>query len=338
MSSGIIVVGSVLHAGDGAAYVYKNGGSYSQQAEFTDPGAAGNDFFGSTVAISSSTDVMVSAPFEDNDEGAVFSYTLSGSAWQTTPTATLTDPEGSSGYGDLFGEGLAVDGSTMVIGAPGAPGASPPATCSGSGAGAGCSTGAVYVYKDALHTWTEEAKLVASNGEGCSTTCSSGADVMGGDYFGWSVAIKGTTVAIGAPYASIPPAPDGGTSDTPNSTGTAYVFTGSGSSWVQHAELSDPPEVTNGGQDWFGFKVAVATSSSVVVTAPYEPDGDATGAAFVFSKQGSVWATYPTELTALDGAPGDYFGNHSLATSGRSYVYVGGTGPGDVGELYIFKR
>jgi hypothetical protein len=165
-------------------------------------------------------------------------------------------------------------------------------------------------------------------------TCSSGADVMGGDYFGWSVAIKGTTVAIGAPFASIPKAPDGGTSASPNSTGTAYVFTGSGSSWAQQAELSDPAEVTNGGQDWFGFKISVASASSVVVTSPYDPEGNATGAAFVFGKQGSSWATYPTELTALDGTPGDYFGYYSLATSGRSYVYVGS----DDGNLYIFKR
>ena len=56
-----------------AAYVYTNGGSYSKQAEFTDPGETTNDFFGSTVAIASNTDVMVSAPFELTDEGAVFS-------------------------------------------------------------------------------------------------------------------------------------------------------------------------------------------------------------------------------------------------------------------------
>jgi hypothetical protein len=53
--------------------VYTNGGSYSKQAEFTDPGETTNDFFGSTVAIASNTDVMVSAPFELTDEGAVFS-------------------------------------------------------------------------------------------------------------------------------------------------------------------------------------------------------------------------------------------------------------------------
>jgi FG-GAP repeat len=335
VGDGIIVVGAPDYDGDGAAYVYTNGGSYSQQATFTDPGAAGNDFFGSLVGVASSSSVMVTAPFEQNEEGAVFEYTESGSNWQTTPTDTFTAPGGSDGYGDIFGEGFALQGSTMVIGAPGNPGATDPvpSNCNTS-ASAGCSTGTAYVYKDVHHVWTEEAKLVATNGEGCSATCSSPTDDQGGDYFGWSVAIKSSgLVAVGAPFASIPPAPDGGTSDTPNSPGTAYVFAGSGSSWAQQAEVYDPPEVTNGGQDWFGSEVAWA-GKSVVTTAPYDPEGTAAGAAFVFVKQGSGWATYPTELTALDGAAGEYFGYNVLTTSGPLYVYVGG-GPG---HLYIFKK
>jgi hypothetical protein len=333
VGDGIIVVGAPDYDGEGAAYVFTNGGMYSQQATFVDPGAAGNDFFGSVVGVASSSSVMVTAPFEQNDEGAVFEYTESGSNWQTTPTATFTAPGGSDGYGDIFGEGFALQGSTMVIGAPGAPAAPAPSTCNGSSAGAGCSTGAAYVYKDVRHVWTEEATLVASNGEGCSATCSSGADDMGGDYFGWSAAIKGSgLIAVGAPFASIPPAPDGGTSDTPNSAGTAYVFAGSGSSWTQQTELYDPAEVADGGQDWFGSEVAWA-GKSVVVAAPYDPEGTATGAAFVFVKQGSGWATYPTELTALDGTAGDYFGYNSLAASGPLYVFVG-----SIGHLYIFKK
>jgi hypothetical protein len=332
VSSGIIVVGAVDLNGDGAAYVYTNGGTYSQVAEFTDPGQTDDDFFGSTAAIDNNSTVMLSAPFENDSEGAVFEYTESDSIWQTTPTATLPAPD-SNGYGDIFCEGLAVDGSTMVIGAPGNPGATSAANCNAT-ARAGCSTGAVYVYNEAPSgKWKEKAKVVATNGEGCSATCSSGADNMGGDYFGWNVSISGNTLAIGAPFASIPATVDGGTFDRPNSTGTAYVFTGSGPSWTQQAELYDPAEVTNGGQDWFGLEVRVKTASSVVVTAPYDTEGNGTGAAFVFVKQGSIWATYPTELTALDGTAGGLFGYSALATSGGSYVYVGGNG-----HLYIFKK
>ena len=98
VSSGIIVVGSVDHSsppsypfGEGAAYVYTNGGTYSQVAELIDPGAE-YDFFGSSVAISSNSTVEISAPTENSDEGAVFVYTESGSVWPTSPTQTLTAP------------------------------------------------------------------------------------------------------------------------------------------------------------------------------------------------------------------------------------------------------
>jgi hypothetical protein len=189
------------------------------------------------------------------------------------------------------------------------------------------------VYNEVDGGFNEEAKLVATNGDGCSATCSSGADSMGGDYFGWSVAITGKTLAVGAVSASVPAAADGGTSDAPNSTGTVYAFTGSKANWTPGPELYDPAEVTNGGQDWFGYDVAVSTGSSIVATAPYDPEGAAAGAAFVFPKQGGTWPTYPTELTAPDGAAGDYFGYGGLTTAGRSYVLVGG-----IGGLYIFKK
>ena len=156
---------------------------------------------------------------------------------------------------------------------------------------------------------------------------------MGGDYFGWAVAIVGRTLAVSAPWASVPPAPDGGTSTTPNSTGTAYAFTGSGGSWTEEQELYDPAEVTIGGQDWFGYHVAVGPARSIVATAPYDPEGSATGAAFVFPKQGGTWPTFPTELNAPDGGPNDYFGDGNTVSNGTLYVLIGGPG-----GLYIFKK
>lgn len=153
--------------------------------------------------------------------------------------------------------------------------------------------------------FVEVAKLTASNGEGCSVTCSC-ADVMGGDYFGWSVAIKGGTVAASSPWASQPPAPDGGTSSAPSSTGAAYVFTKSGSTWTQTAELSDPAEVASGVQDWFGWHMAVLSGSSVVATAPYDPEGSSgngTGAAFVFTRTGGDMGNLPDRADRVGRRP-----------------------------------
>ncbi len=129
------------------------------------------------------------------------------------------------------------------------------------------------------------------------------------------------TIAVGAPEASVPPAPDG------VGPGTAYVFTGSGATWTQKSELYDPEEVAADNGDSFGYEVAVSTTGTVVCNAPGDPQGyesdDSIGAAFVFASDRGTWPTSsPTELTAADGADGDYFG-YGLATLKGNYIIVG---------------
>ena len=60
-----------------------------------------------------------------------------------------------------------------------------------------------------------------------------------GDYFGWSVAISGDTVVVGAPYeASSATGVNGNQSDNAALTaGAAYVFVRSGGTWTQQAYL-----------------------------------------------------------------------------------------------------
>ena len=110
---------------------------------------------------------------------------------------------------------------------------------------------------------------------------------------------------VGAPYASVVPAPDG------VGTGTAYVFTRSGTHWAQNTEVSDPSEVSAGDEDAFGFQVGLL-GSTVIAAAPddYQGAGNyANAAAFVIPKVGSTWPdSAPYELTASDGVGGDYFG------------------------------
>ena len=173
-----------------------------------------------------------------------------------------------------------------------------------------------------------KATLTATNGEGCEASCSQPSGYVHGDYFGNAVAISKKTLAIGAPYASVPPAPDG------VGTGTAYVFQGSGSSWSQSAELYDPAEVSGAQEDYFGFQVALS-GSSVAVGAPL--DNDSTGAVFIFPKVGGTWPTAsPVELTASDGAPYDFFGYQGL-TAVKSKVIAVGAFTSD-GNLYFFKK
>ena len=90
-----------------------------------------------------------------------------------TQAAKLTASDGAA-Y-DNFGISVAVDGDTVVVGAPGDD-------------GAGADSGSVYVFVKPTGGWatsTETAKLTASDGAAL-------------DYFGYSVAVDGDTVLVGA--------------------------------------------------------------------------------------------------------------------------------------------
>jgi len=315
-----IVVGAESHStpplsNEGAAYVYTgSGSSWTKQAELIDPGQAGGDFFGSAVAASPNS-VLVAASGENSNEGAVFVYANQRHGF--VAKAELTDPGGVPN--DSFGSGLAVNAKTMVVGAPGDHGF----------------TGAAYVFKAVRGGWIVKDKLTASNGKGCVTTCSFGYGFVGGDYFGYSVALRGKTLAVGAPFASVPPANDG------VGSGSAYVYTGSGSHWTQNAELFVPAEISAHTEDWFGYTTAVSANFSVVATAQYDPQGAfnaPNGAAFVFPKQGGSWpvAATPAKLTAGDGVPGDYFG-YGVTTVGTNVVVVGSPYSPN-GGLYFFEN
>ena len=334
ITPGVIVVGAQCHSAgsptcEGAAYVFTgSGSSWTQQAELDDPGQTANDYFGWPVVVSSNS-ILIAATGEDASAGAIFVYGLASSHW--AKKAEITDPGNTAG--DLFGFSTALSGKNLVVGAPGTTG----------------SKGAAYVFRETRGGWIPKATLTASNSDGCSTTCGSEVGYVYGDYFGDAVAFDHSTILVGAPYASYPtPKPDG------VGSGTAYVFTGSGATWTQKTELADPAEYTANdasppgctfysdpcaAEDYFGFE-ATLLGSTVVVTAPYDSQGfpnNATGAAFAIPKSGGTWPfSGSTELTAGDGAPGDYFGWSGLTTIGKNILVVGSPYSPN-GGIYFFR-
>ncbi len=88
-----------------------------------------------------------------------------------TQTAELTGSDTLPG--DLFGGSVAISGTTIVVGAP----------------WHASQAGRVYVFSEAASSWHQVAEL-------------KGSDTTAHDNFGNSVAISGTTVVLGSPYAS----------------------------------------------------------------------------------------------------------------------------------------
>lgn len=206
------------------------------------------------------------------------------------------------------------------------------------------------------HDWAGAAYRVdACNEAGC--TASDVANTRGGsiaamgyfkasnagtfDTFGAAVALSedGTTLAVGAPLEdSAATGVDGSqTEDTSSDSGAVYVFTRSGSGWVQQAYLKAS---NTGAQDQFGRSLALsADGQTLVVGAPQEGsaatgiDGAASddtaenaGAVYVFARSGASWSQQ-AYVKASNTAAGDRFGA-TVALSGDGHTLAVGA-PGE---------
>ena len=146
-----------------------------------------------------------------------------------------------------------------------------------------------------------------------------GSNTVADDSFGFSVAISGTTVVVGAPGHA-------------ENAGRAYVFTKTAGVWEQTAELKGSDTTAH---DGFGDSVAIS-GTDIVVGAPGHAFGTGGGRAYVFTKRVAVWKQ-TAELKGSDTVAGDWFGI-SVAISGTT-VLVGADGHAFVaGRAYVFTK
>jgi MYXO-CTERM domain-containing protein len=190
VSGDTVVVGAFLHdiganLNQGSAYVFvKPGGGWAgaltETAKLTASDGAGGDRFGGSVAVSGDT-VVVGALLDDiganTNQGSAYVFVKPGGGWAgaLTETAKLTASDGAAG--DRFGGSVAVSGDTVVVGAL------------LDDIGANSDQGSAYVFVKPGGGWTTtstfNAKLTASDG-------------AASDNFGFSVAVSGDTVVVGA--------------------------------------------------------------------------------------------------------------------------------------------
>ncbi len=298
--------------------------------------AQAGDKVGYAVAVSGDT-AVVGAPTIQNEIGTVYIYVRQGSGW------VLQDVV--AGYLH-YGSSVAISGDTVVIGSPYEESPTYP--------------GAAYVWVRTGTTWTQQARLVAS-------------DRAVGDEFGWSVAIDGDTVIVGA-----------------RAKKAAYAFVRSGGVWTQQGKLTPPPADTSVAN--FGMSVSIAGDTAVCGGALYFDNGlpyrgvaevwvrtgtlwalqqrifspdqltdnnskisfgtavalhgntllvgaplsSPTGAAYVFTSSGGTW-THQTKLTASDGLGGSQFGA-AVGIRG-DHTVIGAPGMnGGIGAAYLFSR
>jgi hypothetical protein len=252
----------------------------------------------------------------------------------------------NSDAGDGFGYAVALAGDTLVVGAPFE--ASIDANEDDSSAP---DAGAVYVFVRSNDAWTQQAYIKASN-----------AGIT--DEFGYSVAVSGDTLAVGAHNeASAVSGIDGNQlNNSAAGAGAVYVFTRDGAgNWSQQAYIKAS---NTGAGDEFGASVALA-GDTLAVGAPLEDsatdiiNGEQlnesaanAGAVYVFVRNGAGTWQQQAYVKASNTDAGDRFGHRvamsgdTLAVSARdedsASVGVGGDQAGDMavnsGAAYVFVR
>lgn len=272
---------SATGTAQGAAYVFiRKGTAWEQEAELLAPDAAAYDEFGTSVAISGET-LAVGVPKHAVGgalgRGSVYVFTRLMGVWSLEAQVAPADGTPKDG----FGISVSLEKDLLLAGASMDDVVSPDSN-----------EGSAYVFLRTGTTWTQEAKLRAS-------------DASNGDYFGFSVSLSGETALIGA-YSD-----DVGL--TYNS-GSAYVFVRSGTSWNQQAKLTSGNSATD---DYFGYSVSL--SGDVAAIGSYGRDYGSSisncGIVYIFVRVGITW-TKRSQHYPEKPATNDYLGFSVAASTG----------------------
>lgn len=318
----------------------------------------GADYFGFPVAIAGDI-LAVSATGEDssatgidgnetlNDRsasGAVYIFIRQGETWKQEAYIKASN----SDVNDGFGASLAIDGDTLVVGAPGE---NSNANIVGGNQmnESSDNSGAVYVFvRDVMGKWSQQAYIKASNNDA-------------NDNFGGAVAISGDTIAIGAPFEDSNAVGMGGDqgNNSEQDSGAVFIYSRTGSTWQQQAYLK-----ASNTDNFDKFGATVALLGDTLAVGATDEDSNTTGinpqtnemafesgAAYVFTRTGTMWSQQAF-IKASNAAGGDQFGSSvalgvDILTVGARLEDGGSVGINgdqadnslvDSGAAYVFVR
>ncbi|MBK7094772.1 MAG: FG-GAP repeat protein [Saprospiraceae bacterium] len=232
----------------GSAYIFNRSGTvWNQQAKLTASDGAANDHFGWSVSISGDY-AVIGAPKDDigsnTDQGSAYIFNRIGTSW--TQQAKLIAADGAAI--DRFGISVSISEDYAVIGAY------------YNDTGSNTNQGSAYIFNRIGTSWTQQAKLTASDG-------------AMNDLFGWSVSISGDYALIGT----------SGENTVGNSKPeSAYIFNRDGTVWTQLAKMN-ASDGTAG--DHFGESVSIS-GDYAVIGAYYDDTGIINqGSAYIAEKK-----------------------------------------------------
>ena len=296
----VVAVGAPYHAvgtnaAQGAAYVFERdaGGTnaWGQVAELSAMDGGLSDHFGWSVGANGDV-VVVGAPDHNRsnylDQGAA--YVFERDAGGTNAWGQVGKLVASDGLDvDRFGWSVAAAGDVIAVGAE------------ADNVGTNNDQGSAYVFArqaGGADTWGEVRHLVASDGAAA-------------DLFGYSVAVAGDVLVVGAAGDDV-----GGKANQ----GSAYVYerdAGGAGNWGEVRKLLAPDGAPS---DLFGYAVAAAGDGAVVGARYHNISTNShQGSAYVFARRAGgieAWSMV-RELVASDGRKNDEFG-YSVASAGAA--------------------
>ncbi len=326
----------------GSAYVFhRTGTAWIQQAKLTAADGAANELFAYGSVSLSGDYALIGAHYDDASgpqSGSAYVFARSGTSW--VQQAKLVPSDGAA-Y-DFFGTSLCISGDYALVGAH----------------SDDLSKGSAYIFHRVGSTWTQQAKLTAAvrqqgaafgasvclDGDyaliGASRDSSSGAayvfrrsgsawtqiakltpsDGASHDWFGVSMSLRGNLALIAAR----------GDDDRGSDSGSAYVFTRTGSAWAETAKLTASDGAPN---DNFGVGVAIDGDDALVSSHR----GDYSAWIYHFHWNGSAWAEVG-RINAPPGAEHTSFGYEIAMDGGTAILSAVGTdlpGADNAGAAYI---
>jgi hypothetical protein len=255
--------------------------------------AATYDRFGTGVSMNSDGTMLIVGAYSEGGQGtssgefgAAYIYTYSDGSWGSE--VKIQAYLGQAG--DHFGAAVSMsgDGTRVIVGAydEDTDALRPDGT-------PGWSSGAVYIFALSNGSWSQEAKIQAS-------------DVAAFHSYGENVSMSsdGTKVIVGA-----------------NSANAAYIYTYSSGSWGSEARIVS---LDLQADDQFGMRVCISGDGTKVIVGArlHDTGGTSAGAAYIFALSNGSWSQ-EAKIQALDIQASDMFGESVSMNSDGTKVIVG---------------
>lgn len=214
IDDGIMVVGDYAQYSQVFVFASDDGYWSVQEILMASDGPGGE--FGYSVAVRDGV-VAVGARFKDDFAGAAYVFRQIGRVW--TEESKLIPSDSYPGISLAFGFAVALQGTSLLVGSP-------------YDINDGLNTGSVFAYEFIAGTWTEQAKLTASDGGSGST-------------FGFSLAADNGRLFVGAAFDDALDA---------SWSGSVYLFQRVSDLWTEQAKLTASDGESG---DRFGWSVGL---------------------------------------------------------------------------------